>query len=1342
MRGLATCIGCIFIQLLLSAGSVAENEPLVFGIAGENGPKLRQRIYSLHMDEKGFIWLGTEAGLLRYDGYQSERLITDNEACTSILSSSIVKAIEAGRDSCLWIGSSLGLIRLDPDSWKASREEAFSGKHIRAILVQDGNTLWVGTSEGLFRYNPLTKETRLYNHLNSGLSQNVIRCLHLDRDGNLWVGTADKLNLLRVNEARFKPIDLKGTYKPRLRNNLILDIKDYPGRADSLLLVGTETGLCILNRISLDNDLLTEQSAGLANEVIKTIYSTEPERVYCGTDRGLGILNLLSRREDRLFHNPFNRYSLLNNVIWKICPDQQGQLWMATSGGLGILQERDPLFNFVPVYFHEKDALSGTAVNRVLMEENGAIWASTTSGLFRIDSERGPGKKIALSQPKQNLNLNNVNTFCRDAEGRFWIGTMAGINIWDPKRQQMFSPQMDDGSKSRIESCYIAEIIPDQQQICWVSTWGGGLYKVKSNEENTEEIQISFVGQMSGDIVSTQEYLFGRRGNQLIRFSKSTEVLKHEKSLDPYIGAENIQAMCSTREAMVWIGLKNRMIRFSPQNNELEVVQLPLDTDFLVTGLIEDKQGILWGSDSNALFSFDPDSRSFCFYPLTKQLPLKKIIRNPFCHGKGNELIVCGHDGFVHFDPQSVREEAPQSKTLITKIVINGESLLPGHPSGRRHKPVRASHLLEELELDQQQSNLVFHFSRMHYRPLFKGQYAYRLLGYDNEWKNTAPGSNEARFSKLPPGDYSLQVCSPRQTTNGPYTTLDIHVQAPFRASTAAILLYIFLLIVVTGSILYLQLSRKRIVKRMEQLQIEKEQEALMNSSRIRFFVRLSRELINPLDLITNPIRKSLKRNDLDNQLREDLMLAEKQAAYLKSSVDQLLDFRKLELNHKLRASKTTFALAPFCEQVLREYKNRALDKGIVLRFINELKDLDINSDQEKLYFVCKSLISNALQSTLRGGRLVLCLAPHSTDKVQLIFKDNSPGIPGDIIEDDLLNPDFRDAPPDPTGWNTGIGLSLIRHYVHLIQGEIKQNRDPLSGRSVHVIIPVQDCRPKQRDRQKIIDIVNAAMLTENRQKINDDPQLRSDRPDILLVDENQDLYLFLRNSLSKQYALHWASSAEEAQKKIKEAPPAIIISEIQLPGINGIVFCKSLRKNQRTNRIPIIVLTADGERQKQVEASRAGVDVFLTKPCDADILEANLANLLQRIKRTEAFISKRLIMDNKEFILSSKEEKLLKEVAGYIHEHMSNSQITAREISHDLGISHANLYRRIKQATGLSLNEFIRQVRLQKAEKLLSAGKLSVSEVMFQVGFTNHSYFSKCFKTLYGQTPGKYVRD
>ncbi len=297
-------------------------------------------------------------------------------------------------------------------------------------------------------------------------------------------------------------------------------------------------------------------------------------------------------------------------------------------------------------------------------------------------------------------------------------------------------------------------------------------------------------------------------------------------------------------------------------------------------------------------------------------------------------------------------------------------------------------------------------------------------------------------------------------------------------------------------------------------------------------------------------------------------------------------------------------------------------------------------------------------------------------------------------------------------------------------------------GSTVSITLPVNNELPMQVvDEVYVKEYVNKEAIQKTRDASRNQKVLSSGLPVVLVVDENSDLYDYIQSSLGIRYCVIWGPNGGEALNMIKGSIPSVIISEIMLPDMDGISFVQEVRKNARTSRIPIIFLTSKIEIESQLKAIEAGADLFLAKPFEIEVLEANIANLIGSREKTEQFINRRLLMNAQEVEVDSRDDKLLKELVEYIHANMTNSRITAKDISYALGISHSNLYRKIKGLTDQSLNEFVRFVRLQRAEQLLASGKLSVSEVMFQVGFTNHSYFSKCFKQLYLVTPKNYIK-
>jgi AraC-like DNA-binding protein len=373
---------------------------------------------------------------------------------------------------------------------------------------------------------------------------------------------------------------------------------------------------------------------------------------------------------------------------------------------------------------------------------------------------------------------------------------------------------------------------------------------------------------------------------------------------------------------------------------------------------------------------------------------------------------------------------------------------------------------------------------------------------------------------------------------------------------------------------------------------------------------------------------------------------------------------------------------------------------------------------------------------TPRGGHISLAIKIPSDEEVLFEVEDSGIGIPEDEQEK-VFDRFYQVVKEGSTPGGTGIGLTIAKDFVEILDGRIELESEIGRGSLFRVILPLQrKHKAVIKEKSYVKEIVTADAIRQVQESAIQTLGDSSSVPVVMIVDESRDMYDYIQGSIGSMYGIIWAPNAGSALEILSKQIPTMIISEIQLPDIDGITFCKKIRKDVKTSRIPFIFLTVKTDTAYQLEAIDAGVDVFLAKPVDIEVMVANINNLISRQERTEAFINRRLLLNAQQIEVNSSEDKLLKEVVEHIHQHMTNSRITADQISYAIGISHSNLYRKIKSITGHTLNEFIRLVRLRKAEQLLAHGKLTVSEVMFQVGFTNHSYFSKCFKKEFGKNP------
>ena len=1333
-------IAIIFLQAAYCVSPSASGT-LLFETVTANGINLNSRIYTIVQDPYGFIWLGTDYGLLRYDGYKTIRIQSHNLDNSMLLGTVGIEALALGNDTSLWIGTSQGVINLCLNTWRIKRPQQFHNSRIRAMLFRSDTIIWIGTTQGLYKYNPQSDQSVHFNHVNSSLSQNIIRALYQDQSGNLWVGTADKLNVLYAGKKIFESIDLKGNYKPNIKHNLVLDIQSYVDGNDSILFIGTETGLCLFNRYSTDFKIYTEQNCDLTNEVVKTIFVKNQEEIFFGTDLGFNKLNLRTRNVEKYYHNPFNQYSIINNEIWNIRPDNKGNLWLATSNGISRLNISSELFEFLPVYFRDRGDPVGTRVADVLFDRNSTYWIATANGLLSSMDQPDDNNVYSSIISNSPLSIGNINTISVDSNNRIWIGSVAGMNIWDPVEKRIHIPPMDNGSSSRVASNYISTIIKGYDNFFWIGTWGGGLYRARADEEILDDIEIQYVADLNGHIVTGKDHLWALTGNSLNKFSFNTEKVEVISGINQFAGNTFLSSICYSAEDCLWIGSKNQLLKYDINQNTFEIIQMPIDEDFIVTGIIEDEDGIIWGSSSNTLFRFVPSQAVFNYFPIPDRIPLKKFILSPFRKTADGDILVCGFDGFLKFSPRDFYGYEEAHKILITSVEVNGKPVFP-------HMEISGQVIIKDiisncsdLTLSYGNRNIELEYSSFPYGNIEREQYACMLAGYEDTWRVTEPGSNSMEYINLPPGKYTFKVKSLAGDSNNRVSSLNIKIRLPFWASPPLMAIYIILLLFIIGVIVYQYLNRMKYKTQMNLIRMEKEQNELLNSSKIRFYINISHELLTSISLIIDPVKNILSKPGIRDDIRNTLKLIERNAHFLKVYIDQLLNFRKIEIGQEVERLNNKLELISFCSEVIASFKGKALSKGVGLKLKAEIKELIIDSDEEKLYSILQNLISNAINFTPDGGDVLIALKHRSDHEIIIEVKDNGIGIEEEE-QQKVFERFYQVSRGNTANRGMGIGLTIVKDFVEILNGSIELNSEVGVGTTISIILPSNNKQTKKlEDEIYVKEYVN----TDAIQIARDSSRIKADYvtglPVVLVVDENNDLYEYIRSTLRNKYHVIWAPNGGEALDIIGESIPTIIVSEIQLPDIDGISFCRQVRKNVKTSRIPIICLTAKTEVENQLKSIEAGVDVFLAKPFEIEVLEANIANLIGRMEKTEEFITRRLLLNAQHVEVDSKEDRLLKDVVEYIHKNMTNSLITARDISHAVGISHSNLYRKIKSITGQSLNEFVRFVRLQKAEQLLSTGKLSVSEVMFQVGFTNHSYFSKCFKKLYKLTPKEYTK-
>ncbi len=1305
-------------------------------------------ISGIAQDENDFIWIGTGNGLARYDGNHF-KTFKKNEFTNSLPSNEISCLLEDG--DFIWVGTWNGLCKINTRTYEITRVDQAGSNAVRTLAKGLNHSIWIGTENGLIELDGFTnKILKTFHTNNSGLSHNTIRSIYQQKNGTLWVGTYDKLNRLSAGSAWFEAIDIKGNYKPALKNNLICGgIKPYKEGSDSLLWIGTETGLCLFNTITNTYELIGEQQVPFSNEVIKCIYKSEGN-LWLGTDFGLNIFDPEKRTNTPYFHNPKTPYSIANNAIWQIYEDRGGVLWFVTSNGLSRLNKYKNIYEFHEVSSQIENQTVGNQVKSILITKSDIVWLASLHGVLRIDKKNNSKKLFdTSSSPENKILLNNAYALEEDSLGRIWIGTAGGINIWDEPNGKMYA--VTANPTNGLVTNYIARFIKGSDGSFWVSTYQGGLFKVVGDFRYPYELKFQAVTKEFGSekVVAGDHALWFVMYNDLFRLDTKTLNESSIEKFNEQSDKRDIHCMFFSKRKILWAGTQNGLIRYNPELNTSEFCPIISGRDVNIGNLQEDDHGNIWGATNYFIFMYNPLDKDTQLFPIDQNLSLKSFYYSCASKNTQGELFFGGDNGYVSIDTKKKIPNLFQPKVYITSLEINNRLVSHREKIDNRVLIENDIAFTQHLSLDYAHRAITFEFSSLHYWQPDMNVFAYKLEGFDEDWIYVSGQKNFAVYSNLSPKKYTFRV---KGTNNygvwsDTLATLDIEVKPPLFLSSPFLLIYAILLIgvVLVGMRMYstrLKLKNELNITRLEKMHTEE-----LAQAKQQFFTNISHELRTPVSLILPPIHQILKHGNLDTESRSLIRLAEKNSHRLLRVINQILDFRKLE-NDSLQIKVGHVELVNFCREIQSLFSDRANRKKINFRFTAKVSELKIWIDSEKIETVLFNLLSNAFKFTKHGGTIEVSVYQNERTQefpegsVAINITDTGIGLnPEEKVK--IFEPFYQTQEARQMEMGTGIGLALAAEYVKLHHGQIQVDSLKGEGTSFTVHLPLGNSHfpvdyIHEEDEIELIAIKENSDNAKTKKTYRFD--LQSNKPLVLIIDDSHDMIDLVRISLGHKYNFITAENGEEGLQKANRFLPEIIVSDVMMPVMDGLTLCKKIKENSATSHISIILITARGLTSQKIEGIRTGADVYLTKPFEIEFLEVNIDHLLDRKHELIEYLKNVFNTQSKtEGTKENVDEKFIKKVMNIIEANISDSGFGVEQLSDEVGMSASYLYRKLKSLTQLSTNEIIKKYRLKKASMLLKNKEGNVTEIMYDVGFSNLSYFSKCFKAEFGLNPKDY---
>ena len=825
--------------------------------------------------------------------------------------------------------------------------------------------------------------------------------------------------------------------------------------------------------------------------------------------------------------------------------------------------------------------------------------------------------------------------------------------------------------------------------------------------------------------------------------------ISFKKGLKNSLRSGNINCIAQRKNGEIWIGTyygslsyydqkNNRFINYNEENG------LP---DNNVFGIIEDDAGNLWVSTSNGLSMFNPVLKTFKNYTSRDGLPGNEFNKNAFLKSSGGELFFGGYNGFAGFFTNKIQTNTEPSEIVLTDLKLDNRSLKINDGDGLLKENICQT---DQVTFHHNQNTITINFALLNYVKPEKNKYSYKLEGFEKNWNSV--NTPTATYTNLPPGDYVFQVKGMNndgiQSLN--VKKLKISILPPFYLTWWA---YLFYACLATGIIILL--LRYLLIRAV--LKNEKE----TNAHKLEFFTNISHEIRTPLTLIVAPLEKIMEETREQPGLHKELSLIKNNADRLMRLTTELLDFRKAE-SGKMILQVSPGNLAKFCREIFLVFQNMAGVQNISYNFYAEQEEIQLYFDKVQLEKVLFNLLSNAFKFTPENGQISFHLKV-KTDLVKIEIANSGKGIPLEN-QSDLFNSFYQVASTGNIG--TGLGLSFSKSITELHHGKIyfESTPDPM-GKDGYTCFTVELQTGKdhfkpaefQIDYIYYDDAINYNDVSNSWEPftIKDSvpnsietipPAENSINPakkhTILLAEDNAEIRRFIKDALSGNYEVYECEDGLAGWKTAPDLIPDLIISDVMMPNIDGLEFCRRIKTDERTSHIPVILLTARSAYIHQINGLETGADAYIIKPFNIKLLQLNIENLLNAREKLRLKYGQTITLEPKNLIINTTEQAFLRNLIKIIEKHISDTDFGVPVLATEIGMSQPVLYKKIRSLTDQSVNDFIKSFRLKQAARLLKTGGLSVSEIAYSVGFNDRKYFSLEFKKQFGISPTEYIQN
>lgn len=1323
----------------LIQSSLFENYTVSNGLSDE-------KIHCVFQDSKGWIWLGTDYGAYRYDGYSFASFNLQDEL-SQILANALIRVIYEDTDGNIWIGTDFqGVFQYNrgDNSLQQYRNKGLTHNSVWDILEDNQKHLWLGTEGGLNYFNPETGQIEQTFTLtnNAKVPGNWVRKLFLDKNNKLWIGTNKGIVVIN-SSGKIENTYLTGPDFEDRENEIWEIFQDFDGN----IWVGTYLGglmeyfpeTDVFKNIELKNDNTRAQT-------VRAIIQDKRGDYWFGTRGGLFFMDHVNHLITEYQFEQNNNFSLIHNSVLDLFIDHKGDLWVGTRNGLSYLNFDKQAFGYLMANDYMPQTLNNGEVYAFWEDDRERLWVGTESGGINIFDTRN--NRMEYLTVDDGLSSNCVKAICPDNKGNVLIGTyLGGLNSYNPQTGKIKVLKHDNNNPSSICDNEVWTVVKDSYQRIWVGTSKGiDLF-------NEDKQQFEHYGKRFG--VDWVAMIYEDKLKNLWLFSPDVEkmTLVSPNQSHKVLNMQS-RAMCEDNEGNVWLAtLGSGLVKMNHKGEELArfTTDEGLCNDIL-NGIINVGNDNLWISSNNGISRFDIQTGEFRNYYSSDGLLNNKFNYGAFYKTSKNILAFGGKKGidFIYLDKISRNDYVPP--VILTSFKLFNK-LIEKSDHGILTKDISEA---QSIVLKYDQNMFSFEFAALNYANSNKNKYKYKLEGFDKEW-NDIGTSRVATYTNIDHGEYVFKVMGSNNDNlyNEQGVELAITILPPFWKTwwfrTIAILALVSMFYFIFMMIRNREILKQELIYERQTARKIQEVDRLKH----QFFMNVSHEIRTPLSLIVEPVDKLMSLNMDSEVVSKNLQIIKRNTDNLKKLVNQLLDYRKLETgNLKLDLRKGN--LRSFIEEVVESFRNTAEEKSISLDFNAFHPSIFVWFDADKVEKILNNILSNAIKYTPEKGNVTASISIVFTEDIEetnllippldqenTLYKkyikikviDTGIGISGENLP--RIFDRFRrieQTNREASQQGTGIGLALTKELVKLHEGHLKVRSKLGKGSRFSVYLPFNDAG----EDNQVGEVQKEKVIT---QEINSETSYKKSQLLALVVDDNPDLREFIKTHFTPEYQIVEAKNGKEAWDIALDKIPDIVIADVMMPVMDGNELCKKLKHDERTSHIPVIMLSALSSSENQLAGIDAGADDYLTKPFDVGLLKAKVDNLLSIRKALRERYSKEMVLKPKDIILASPDEKFLKRLIAVIEKNISKEFLDVEFLSQNMDVSRTQLYRKIGALTDMTPKEFVKEIRLKRAAQLLVQNKLNISEVAYDAGFNDVSYFRKCFREKYGMSASEYKK-